>query len=178
MISAKFYQNFSKIQILVSQAQRTAFSLLIICSKFVPKSIHQIVQFQLQKYKFSSFCEQARSQDWIWGGEEAPKSGPFGPKKWTFWTSTPSTLLQKPNFWPTLWTKVDLLPDLGGCITPPHPLATGLSARGNIRHPRVRKSAIGTDTPPNHSPFRMSKTDLCPCFLCMVKSMWVHIEWL
>ena len=66
---------------------------------------------------------QARSQDRIWGGAEPPKGGPFGPKKWTFLNLTPSTLLQKPHFWPNLWPKVDLLPDLGGAS---HPLAMGL----------------------------------------------------
>ena len=43
-----------------------------------------------------------------------------------FLNLTPLTLLQKPHFWPTLWLKVDLLADLGGCVAPPHPLATGL----------------------------------------------------
>ena len=43
MIPAKFYQKFLlKYKILVSQAQRTVFFLLITCSKFVPKCIHQI----------------------------------------------------------------------------------------------------------------------------------------
>ena len=57
-----------------------------------------------------------------------PKSGPFGPKKWTFLNLTPLTLLQKPHFWPTLWLKVDLLADLGGASHPPAtPLATGLT---------------------------------------------------
>ena len=56
MILAKFYENFLlKCKILVSQAQRTVFFffffLLIACSKFEPKSIHQIPRFQLQKYK-------------------------------------------------------------------------------------------------------------------------------
>ena len=32
------------------------------------------------------------------GGAAPPKSGPFGPPKWTFWTSS-LTLLQKPHFW-------------------------------------------------------------------------------
>ena len=59
------------------------------------------------------------------GGAGPPKSGPFGPKKWTFLNLTPLTLLQKPHFWPTLWLKVDLLADLGGAT---HPLATGLLA--------------------------------------------------
>ena len=65
------------------------------------------------------------SQDRLWGGAGPPKSGPFGPKKWTFLNLTPLTLLQKPHFWPTLWLKVDLLADLGGAS---HPLATGLLA--------------------------------------------------
>ena len=38
---------------------------------------------------------------------------------------TPLTLLQKPHFWPILWLKVDLLPDLGGCVAPPHPPGYG-----------------------------------------------------
>ena len=33
------------------------FFLPIACSKFVPKSIHQIARFQLQNTKFSSFWE-------------------------------------------------------------------------------------------------------------------------
>ena len=52
------------------------------------------------------------------------------PKKWTFWITkvdllnlTPLTLLQKPNFWPILWLKVDLSANLEGCIAPLHPLA-------------------------------------------------------
>ena len=73
---------------------------------------------------------QARSQDLIWGGAEPPKSGPFGPKKWTFWTSPHSTLLQKLHFWQTLWPKVNLLPDLGVRHTP---MATGLHLGLNIR---------------------------------------------
>ena len=32
---------------------------------------------------------QARSQDRFWGGAGPPKSGPFGPKKWTFLNLTP-----------------------------------------------------------------------------------------
>ena len=51
------------------------------------------------------------------------------PQKWTFRTQkvdflnlTPSTLPQKPHFWPTLWVKVDLLPDLGGGGGALHPL--------------------------------------------------------
>ena len=71
---------------------------------------------------------QARSLD-RFGGEEGagpPKSGPFGPKKWTFLSLTPLTLLQKPHFWPTLWLKVDLLADLGVRHTPRTPLAMGL----------------------------------------------------
>ena len=55
------------------------------------------------------------------GGCRTPKSGPFGPKKWTFWTSPPLILLQKTHFWPILWLKVDLLGDLGWCVAPPHP---------------------------------------------------------
>ena len=51
------------------------------------------------------------------------------PQKWTFWTQkfdflnlTPSTLLQEPHFWPTLYPKVDLLADWGGgALQPPHP---------------------------------------------------------
>ena len=51
MILAKFYQKFlPKCQSLVSQAQRTVFFLSTACSKFVPKRIHQIARFQLQKY--------------------------------------------------------------------------------------------------------------------------------
>ena len=65
---------------------------------------------------------QVRSQDRIGGGGcRTPKSGPFGPKKWTFWTSPPSTLLQRPHFWSTFWPKVDLLPDLGDASHPPNP---------------------------------------------------------
>ena len=69
-------------------------------------------------------CVQAHGQNRIGGGAEPQKSGPFGPKMWTFWTSTP--LLQKPHFWPTLWLKVDVLADLDWCgCTPCTPLATG-----------------------------------------------------
>ena len=47
-----------------------------------------------------------------------PKSGHFEPG--------PLPLLLKPHFWSTLWIKVDLLADLGRCVAPLHPLATGL----------------------------------------------------
>ena len=52
MILAKCYQKFlPKCKMLVSQAQELFFFFLpIACSKFAPKSIHQIVRFQLQKY--------------------------------------------------------------------------------------------------------------------------------
>ena len=37
----------------------------------------------------SSLQRQAHSQDQFWEGCMTPKSGPFEPKKWTFWTSPP-----------------------------------------------------------------------------------------
>ena len=70
--------------------------------------------------------EQARSQDQIWEGAGPPKSGPFEPH-------LPQPSYKKPHFWPTLWIKVDLLADLGWCVSPPPPpphpppLATGLA---------------------------------------------------
>ena len=42
-----------------------------------------------------------------------PKSGLFEPH--------PLNPPTKPQFWPTLWLKVDLLADLGWCIAPPPP---------------------------------------------------------
>ena len=73
--------------------------------------------------------DQARSQDRFWGGAGPPKSGPFWPQsqRWTFWTSPPLTLLQKPHFWSILWLKVDLLADLGGggCVAPTAPPPPG-----------------------------------------------------
>ena len=63
MIPAKLYQKFLlKYKILVSQAQKTVFFvvffcifLLVPCSKFVPKSIHQIARLSWKNIKFSSF---------------------------------------------------------------------------------------------------------------------------
>ena len=82
MILVQFYQKFlPKYNILVSQAQRTVF-LLIACSKFAPKNIHQIAWFQVQKFKIfqllrgyippqTPHCTQARN--WCW---RATKSYP------------------------------------------------------------------------------------------------------
>ena len=72
------------------------------------------------------FFRQARSQDQFGGGVEPQKCGPFGPKKWTFWTSSaPLILLQKSHFWPILWLKEDLLADYGGALHPLHPPGYG-----------------------------------------------------
>ena len=60
---------------------------------------------------------QARSQDRFWGGAGPPKMDSWI-QKWTFWTF-PLNPLQKPQLWPILWLKVDLLADLGWCITSP-----------------------------------------------------------
>ena len=84
-----------------------------------PENGHRILHPQGALRSWSHI--QARSQDRFWGGAGPQKSGPFGPKKWTFLNLTPLTLLQKPHFWPTLWLKVDLLADLGGASHPPHP---------------------------------------------------------
>ena len=54
------------------------------------------------------------------GGCRTPKSGLFGPKKWTFLNLTPLPSYKNPHFWPTLWQKVDLLADFG-----PHPPGYG-----------------------------------------------------
>ena len=41
---------------------------------------------QYQDMKMKKICPKPGS---IWGGARLSKSGPFGPKKWTFWTSPP-----------------------------------------------------------------------------------------
>ena len=64
------------------------------------------------------FTNQARSQDWIWGGAEPPKSGPFGPKKWTFWTSPPQPSYKKPIL-AHFVAKSGPFARFGGCCTPP-----------------------------------------------------------
>ena len=59
MILAKSYQKFLlKYKILINQAQRTVF-LFIACSKFAPKSIHQIARFQLRKYQIFQLLRRA-----------------------------------------------------------------------------------------------------------------------
>ena len=51
------------------------------------------------------------SQNRIWGGAEPLKSGPFGPKKSLFEPHPLNPPTKTPISWPTLWLKVDLLPD-------------------------------------------------------------------
>ena len=71
MILAKFYQKFlPKCKVLISRTQRTVLILLIASSKFVPKSIHQIARFQLQKYKLYQLLT----------GGTSPQTPPFARK--------------------------------------------------------------------------------------------------
>ena len=63
---------------------------------------------------------QAHRQDQFWGGAGPPKVDLFGPKKWTFGFH-PLNYPTKPNFWLILWLIVDLLEDLGWCVTPSAP---------------------------------------------------------
>ena len=57
-------------------------------------------------------------------GCETPESGPFGSKKWTFWT--PPTLLQKTSFLAHFVAKSGPFGRFGRCIILPAPLAMGL----------------------------------------------------
>ena len=78
MILAKFYQNFSQNTKFWSARPKELFFLLIACSEFAHKSIHQIAWFQLQKYKIFQLlrgahpsqtpppppCKQAHNWHW------------------------------------------------------------------------------------------------------------------
>ena len=82
---------------------------------------------------------QAHSKDQFGGGCRTPKSGPFGPKKWTFWTSPPLTLLQKPHFFgPFCGYKWTFCQIWGVCVshscTLPPPPATGLTITQPVKH--------------------------------------------
>ena len=55
IILTKFYLKiFPKCKIFCQSGPKNCFFLLIACSKFAPKSIHQIAWFQFWKYKFFS----------------------------------------------------------------------------------------------------------------------------
>ena len=100
----------------------------------------------LTKSWCSSFCSKSKNWTfWLMGGWDRPIAsiyflggvGPpkvdlFGPKKWTFWTSLPLTLLQNPHFWPILWLKVELLADVGGVLHLPHPPCYSGRGRGVV----------------------------------------------
>ena len=92
-ILAKFYQKFLlKCKIWVSQAQRIVLFLLIACSKFPPKSIHQIARFQFQKDKFSSFWGALRHPlPAIWA--QAPNLRIYVSPSWKKKVKDGSTLL-------------------------------------------------------------------------------------
>ena len=75
------------------------------------RKIHFKMHVEKSEIVVNFVLVQVRSQDRSWGGA--------GPSKVDFLNLTPLTLLQKPHFWVTLWLKVDLLADLGWCITPP-----------------------------------------------------------
>ena len=81
-----------------------------------------------------SFCEQAHSQDRIWGGAEPPKVDLLDPKSGLFLTSPSQPPYKNPIFGHFV-VKSGPFARFGGdtshpCTpTPPHPLATGLFVR-------------------------------------------------
>ena len=88
-----------KIQIFGQSGPKNCIFLFIVCSKFVPKSIHQIVRFQLQKYKIFQLLR----------GDVPPSDNPLCPQAHQITLQKISKIYLRPwpnlSYWFNIWTK-------------------------------------------------------------------------